>query len=671
MSGECRILVLEDAHADGEVIRGELDRAGYVSASARVESRAALVEQLEEFSPSLIVTDSRFPPSGSQHALDLVMEHLPSIPVVKVTEPPGGDVVPDWMYQSASDAIAETPLQQLTPAIRRLLEAQRHRAEKEQTEARLRHLNGVLQAMRSVAQLIVREEDRGALLQGACDILAGSRGCHGAWIALLDDSQEPTTTAHAGSGEDFAAVAQPLQRGELPPCGVAALGQPQVVVIDAPNSTCSDCPVPGSGSEHRSLTARIEHEGKVYGLLSVHLSPGLVQEDEETGLFCEVVADVAFALHRLELDDQRRQMGAALQYQADLLQHISEAVISTDSGFKIRSWNKAADSMYGWQRREVIGRPLSEVVRPDYPGTTPDQVLDQLNRTGRFAGEVVHHHRDGSPLHGWGVITLLRDSRGNPNGAVSVNRDVTENRQMQTRLLQADRLASMGMLAAGVAHEINNPLTYVLYSLESVLDELRNLRGAAPPARLDDLIERARDATEGAHRVRNIVRDLRTFSRVEEDRQVPVSIHEVMEAAVNMTYNEIKYRARLVKQYGDIPHLMANDGRLSQVFLNLLMNAAHAIDEGDVQHNQITVRTWSEQQEILVEVRDTGKGIPPEHLPRLFDPFFTTKPSGVGSGLGLAICRDIVVDHGGIIEVESVEGHGASFKIFLPSRQGH
>jgi PAS domain S-box-containing protein len=272
--------------------------------------------------------------------------------------------------------------------------------------------------------------------------------------------------------------------------------------------------------------------------------------------------------------------------------------------------------------------------------------------------------------------------------------DTLHRLHMQSQILHTDRLSSMGMLAAGVAHEINNPLTYTLYNLESLSRDLPRLTEALgrylrvgmetsgnetisetlgkigtslDRAMLDDLEERLHDATEGAQRVRDIVRDLKTFSHTEEEKLMPVVLDRVIEGAINMSFHEIKYRSRLVKEYGRTLPVMANDGRLSQVFLNLLINAAHAIDEGNVEHNEIRIRTWSEGNEILAEVSDTGRGIPPEHFSRLFEPFFTTKAAGVGTGLGLSICRSIISSFGGRIEVHSEVGKGTRFLIRLPA----
>jgi len=263
-----------------------------------------------------------------------------------------------------------------------------------------------------------------------------------------------------------------------------------------------------------------------------------------------------------------------------------------------------------------------------------------------------------------------------------------EREKLRASLAQSDRLASMGMLAAGVAHEINNPLAYVLYNLESLTEDLPLLfeqiqatqarqAGAAAddssesisPEMIKDLVERAREAASGARRIKEIARGLGAFSRVEQHELSQVNLHSAIEHAVSMASNEIKYRARLVKDFGQVPSLLASEGRLAQVVLNLLVNAAHTIDEGDVEHNQIKIRTWSAGQEAFFEVSDTGKGIPPENLERLFEPFFTTKPVGVGSGLGLSICKNIVNGYSGDIKVQSKVGQGTCFTISLPIKR--
>ncbi|MFY0529004.1 response regulator [Archangium gephyra] len=244
-------------------------------------------------------------------------------------------------------------------------------------------------------------------------------------------------------------------------------------------------------------------------------------------------------------------------------------------------------------------------------------------------------------------------------------RDLTERKQMEARLVRADRMASLGTLAAGIAHEINNPLAFTVANLGHLeTDVLPRL--TLPGGEQDDVRKLVADAQLGATRVRDIVRQLKMFSRAEEQaRPEPVDVNRVLESAISMASNEIKHRARLVRDFTDQLMAEAHEGRLGQVMVNLLVNAAQAIPEGGVERNEIRVLTRPHAEGLAIEVRDTGSGIPAENLERLFEPFFTTKPVGVGTGLGLPICQDIITSFGGRMEVESEVGKGSTFRVIL------
>ena len=252
-------------------------------------------------------------------------------------------------------------------------------------------------------------------------------------------------------------------------------------------------------------------------------------------------------------------------------------------------------------------------------------------------------------------------------GAVAVFRDITAEKAAREQLLVSDRMASLGTLAAGVGHEINNPLMAVLGNLEMAIDDVAELAKANPGLRLGELGGELRDAKEAAERVRNIVRDLKLFSRSDDEARGEVDIERVLESSIRMVWNEIRHRARLVRAYTPVPRVQANESRLGQVFLNIIVNAAQAIPEGRANQNEIRIGTSVDPDgRIVVEVGDTGGGMPPDTLRRLFTPFFTTKPIGVGTGLGLAICHQLVAAIGGEIKVSSVVGWGTKFSIILP-----
>ena len=263
--------------------------------------------------------------------------------------------------------------------------------------------------------------------------------------------------------------------------------------------------------------------------------------------------------------------------------------------------------------------------------------------------------------------------------------------ETQAQLLQSEKMASIGQLAAGVAHEINNPIGYVhsnLGSLETYIRDIFSLLDAyvgaerahpglaAPFAQAsalrekldidflrDDVNALLGETREGIGRVKKIVQDLKDFSRTgAEDEWQWADLHKGLDSTLNIVNNEIKYKAKVVKEYGTLPEIECLPSQLNQVFMNLLVNAAHAIES----QGTITVRTGADDDALWVQIADTGSGIAPENLKRIFEPFFTTKPVGKGTGLGLSLSYSIVQKHAGRIEVESEPGRGTAFRITLP-----
>jgi two-component system NtrC family sensor kinase len=265
----------------------------------------------------------------------------------------------------------------------------------------------------------------------------------------------------------------------------------------------------------------------------------------------------------------------------------------------------------------------------------------------------------------------------------------------QDQLLQSDKMASIGQLAAGVAHEINNPIGYIhsnLGTLAEYLDHLFRLNEAYESAlrevrterpdrwneieelkqRIDyqflvtDLPKLLSESREGIDRVRKIVADLRDFSRAGySEKWTTADVHKGLDSTLNIVWNDLKYKCELLKHYTDLPQIECLPSQLNQVFLNILVNAGHSI----VDRGTITIATGLEGDGIFVEISDTGKGIAQENLGRIFDPFFTTKPVGQGTGLGLSLSYGIVRKHGGRIEVRSQVGAGTTFRVLLPLRQ--
>ena len=375
---------------------------------------------------------------------------------------------------------------------------------------------------------------------------------------------------------------------------------------------------------------------------------------------------VGFVVTFIDISERKRVEEALRRSEASfrtLIERSPDAIVVHREG-TLSFVNAATVRMLGYERAEELqGRPVEALVlHGEAVALTRYSGVDTLC-------EVHFRHRAGRLVMGEVVsFPLLFD--GEPR-MVSLVRDITERKQVQEKLRAAERMASLGTLSAGMAHEVNNPIAYVQSNLGFIQEELHALVGTEEKLegeRWGEVLEALRESEAGCQRIRDIVLDLKTFSRGDEESRGPVHLHTVLDSCVNIARGEIRHRAQLVKDYGVIPPVHANESRLGQIFLNLIVNAAQAIPEADVKSHEIRITTTHEGEWVRVAVKDSGIGIPPENRARLFDPFFTTKPIGVGTGLGLSICHGIVLTMGGRIEVESEVGQGTTFQVFLPVR---
>jgi signal transduction histidine kinase len=264
-------------------------------------------------------------------------------------------------------------------------------------------------------------------------------------------------------------------------------------------------------------------------------------------------------------------------------------------------------------------------------------------------------------------IKSLPAPSGSHGTRVLLLRDISAERELQRRLATTDRLAAVGTLAAGTAHEINNPLTFVLANAELLEETVAQLD--LPPALAAETRSLLEDVKHGGHRIRDVVKNLMSLAR-DRGEVVVLDVRKTLQHCIAMAKPQLRHRARVVTTFEDMALVRANEGRLFQVFLNLIVNAGHAIGEGHAGENEIRVRGRSEGAWTVIEVSDTGCGMTPAVRDRIFEPFFTTKDVGQGTGLGLSISHGIVSDLGGRIEVESTVGVGTTFRVYIPSSDG-
>ena len=391
---------------------------------------------------------------------------------------------------------------------------------------------------------------------------------------------------------------------------------------------------------------------------------------------------IEVALHKHEVETQ---LAVRERWFATTLGSIGDAVIATDQNEIITFTNVVAERLTGWGR-DAIGRPLAEVftVRDakGQPVVTPLRAAVQEAFAVERAADRTLVIRTGAQILIDENAAPILDENGALLGGVIVFRDITEQRRLEQRVAQSERLASIGTMAAGMAHEINNPLAYVMTNLEVTLEALvhaeADARGLAVAIQdagngarlvriLTDAIEAMRDASQGAERVNRIVRNLRMMGRVDNASHRVLDLPDVLDVALKMTAHATRHHAQVRRTFGVTPFVFASESELGQVFTNLIINSTQALGDGNADRNEIAVATYTDADgHAVVEVRDSGPGIPVEVLPRLFDPFFTTKTIGAGMGLGLSICHNIVTAMGGTIIGSNGPNGGACFTVTLP-----
>ncbi len=397
----------------------------------------------------------------------------------------------------------------------------------------------------------------------------------------------------------------------------------------------------------------------------------------------------------------------------------TDAIVTVDEHGIITYWNNGAKNIFGFTSGEALGKPVT-IIMPERFREKHIKGIDRYNKTGKVKvlGQTLElvglkKNEVEFPVE----LTISTWSIGKRRYFTSIIRDITERKKLETKLiaemkkveasnkelqktyddlkisqamaLQQEKLAGIGQLAAGVAHEINNPMGFISSNVDTLgryfkkLEEFISLTESSLTSEIDsqsreNIIEKRnqlkldfvlsdtenliRETMEGAGRVTKIVQDLKSFARPSEEELKISNINECVKSTLNIVWNEIKYKATVDKELGNVPAAKCNPQQLNQVFMNILINAADSIDEKGV----ITIKSWLEDSFVFVSISDTGCGISGKNLTKIFDPFFTTKEIGKGTGLGMSISYDIIKKHDGKLEVESKVGKGTTFTISLP-----
>ena len=398
-----------------------------------------------------------------------------------------------------------------------------------------------------------------------------------------------------------------------------------------------------------------------------------------------------------QVDDLRR-------YNENIIQNMNSALVVVDLEGVVGYANPAAERILGAPPDRLQGASLWHWFEGALRGRLVERTLREGVRFRGAEGLIVRESGERVPI-GTSCAPLV-DGDGVRRGAVVIFQDLTEIKQLQRQVLQAEKMASIGQLAAGVAHEINNPMGFIhanlfqlgeyVQDLARVFEEVQGLRKACATGSitevkraadrveavaeevdadylLEDCAKAVRESLEGSERIRHIVQDLRAFSHPDGSERSNSDVNECLDSTANIVWTMMKHVVVLTKEYQALPPVRCFPMQLKQVFMNLLVNAYQALEEAhrdSGRPGEIRLRTRPAPGGVIVEVEDNGIGIPADCLHRIFDPFFTTKEVGVGTGLGLSIAYNIVKRHGGTLRVESEPGVRTTFELFLPQSGG-
>jgi len=512
-------------------------------------------------------------------------------------------------------------------------------------------------ALTMIMTQVLKEQDPARLVEAALQLTVDAQGAvAGSVLELANEEGRWTVRQAAGAGP---AEVRPLEEDALAR-RLIETGHPLVTADGA----ALGLPVPPSLAGETTFSAAAVLVGghdAPRGVLAVYDRPArlFTSDDVQT---LEIVAHVlAVGLGRSSALDAVRSTEASFRL---LVESVPDLVVIHERG-RIAYANPAMQRLLARPLDEIVGSLTLDWIHPDdraavlpaLEGAAPMPPVELRMRSGDGGWLTAEFLSIGVEMSGRQV-------------RIAIGRDLTERRQAKDRLARAQRLAAIGTLAAGVAHELNNPLTFVLSNVEHVATALRRLRGA--PADADgwnESLHALDDALEGSQRMRSIVSDLQTMARADDDASPePADVRRLLETAAHLAWNDVRSRARLVWDIGPVPPVRGSESRLGQVFLNLIVNAAHAIPEGHPGAHIIRLSASARPDgKVAISVSDTGAGIPPENLSRIFDPFFTTKPAGLGTGLGLWVCHNIVSAYGGSLDVSSEVGRGTTFRVILLS----
>jgi PAS domain S-box-containing protein len=541
--------------------------------------------------------------------------------------------------------------------------------ERKQAEERIEHLNRVLLAIRNVNQLVVREKDPEKLIKDVCDALIETRGYHTGWIMILDGNGRVTNATEAGLDETFDSIIKQVNEGEWIHCMRKASEHSGVQVIEDPVSDCAGCPLSSMHAGRGSMTLQLEHEGKIYGFMTLTIPQELVLDDEEHALFEEAVDDIAFALHNIEVEKARKQAEEALRETRDhldrLIDYANAPIIVGGPDLRITRFNRAFERLTGYTSDEVVGKQ---------PGFLfPDEKREEsLERLARISGgenlelaEITILRKDGDVRVAlWNSAKIYSEDGKTLVAIIAQGQDITERVEAETKLKKYTQdlersNKELEQFAYVASHDLQEPL-------RMVASYVQMLRRRYEDKLDDDANDFINFAVDGATRMQNLINDLLAFSRI-STRGKPfeaTDTENIMDQILSNLEIAIEESGASVT-HDPLPIVMADPSQLTQLLQNLISNGIKF--HGD-HPPKVHISAQRKDDVWVFSVKDNGIGIEKQYFDRIFVIFqrLHGKTEYSGTGIGLAVCNRIVARHGGSIWLESEPGNGTTFYFTIP-----
>jgi PAS domain S-box-containing protein len=609
------ILHLEDNRNDAELVRSLLNTDGMRCETVRVDTREDFMRTLRERPFDLIISDYSLPSFNGLSALKIAREHYPSIPFLFVSGTIGEESAIESVVNGATDYVLKNNMSRLMPAVKRALRESEESLKRKTAEEMLRKLSRALEQGPSIVLIT--------------DITGN--------IEYVNPKFTEVTGYSAG--EVIGRNPRILKSGKLPTEQYKLLWETIL-----------------SGGEWRGELYNMKKNGEGYWI-SASVSP-VRNPEGSISHFVAVQEDIT----------ERKRSEERLREQAALLDIDPDAIYVKDMQDRVQFWSKGAEALYGYTADEVTGRRATEFAFSELP-VDYQQALQKVLHDGQWRGEWTQKFRDGREIVVSSRWLLVRDEHGLPKSIYVVNTDITDRRRLEARFLRAQRMDSIGTMAGGIAHDLNNVLSPIMIAVQLLRKKLKDAEDQKMLDMLESLTRR------GADMVKHII----TFARGIEGKQMLIQPKHLIQEIDQMVRETFPKSIEVSVQLGkNLWSFSGDPTQVNQILINLCINARDAMPKGGVltvgvenaMVDELSARLHPQAKpgpHIVFSVSDTGTGIPAEIREKIFEPFFTTKEIGKGTGLGLSTSYGIVQSHGGFINVYSEQNKGTLFKIYLPA----